>query len=258
MLARHALGWDRARYLAYRDDLPPAGFAAAYDALVARRERREPVSQILGSREFWARDFEVTRDVLTPRPETELVVEEALRIAGAWTDGAHRRVVDVGTGSGCLAVTLALELPAHVQVTATDISAAALNVARRNAARHHADRVHFVETDLLAGLEPGFDLVVSNPPYVPMRVRAALSPDVREFEPSEALFGGDDGLELIRTLLDQATDALLPNGMLVMEFGAGQDDEVRNLVAARPRLTLESVRPDLQGIDRVIVARRSA
>jgi release factor glutamine methyltransferase len=260
VLARLALGWDRARYLAHRHEPAPEGFEQTFEALIARRITREPVSQIVGHREFWLRDFEVTRDVLTPRPETELVVEEALRIAGTW-DGrgaanGPRRLVDVGTGSGCLAVTLALELP-DVEVTATDISAAALAVARRNAERHNAGaRIRFVEADLLGGLTPGFDLVVSNPPYVPRRASQALSPDVRDFEPAEALFGGEDGLELIRTLLDQSAAMLQPGGVLVMEFGAGQEEDVRILLSHRPHLALELVRPDYQGIDRVIVARR--
>jgi release factor glutamine methyltransferase len=258
VLARHVLGWDRARYLAERGDPPPSGFAAAYEPLLARRAAREPVAQILGRREFWGRDFEVSRDVLTPRPETEIIVEEALDHAGRLRRtrrGAPLRLVDVGTGSGCLAITLALEVPG-ARVVATDISFAALTVARRNAGRLGAAGVGFVETSLLEGLAPGFDVIVSNPPYVPLRVRRALSPDVRDYEPHEALFGGDDGLDVIRNLLNQAASALAPDGVLIMEFGAGQDDEVRALVAERPDLDLLTVRADLQGIDRVAVARR--
>ena len=258
VLARLVLGWDRATYLAERGDPPPPGFAAAFEPLLARRAAREPVAQILGRREFWGRDFEVSRDVLTPRPESEIIVEAALDCARqlrGTRPGAPFRLVDVGTGSGCLAITLALELP-DACVVATDISPAALGVARRNAARLGAAGVGFVETSLLDGLAPGFDVIVSNPPYVPLRVRRALSPDVRDFEPHEALFGGDDGLDVIRALLDQAACALAPDGVLIMEFGAGQDEEVRALVAERPRLDLLVVRTDLQGIDRVAVARR--
>jgi release factor glutamine methyltransferase len=269
VLARLALGWDRAEYLARRSDAPPAGFQSAYEPLVARRARREPVAQIAGYREFWKRDFEVSRDVLTPRPETELIVEEALAIhASAAGDSSlpHGpalpsvtrpwRVVDVGTGSGCLAVTLALEL-SDVDVLATDISEPALAVAQRNATRlGAAGTVRFVCTSLLEGVAPGIDLIVSNPPYVPEAYRSGLSSEVRDYEPAEAVFGGRDGFELIRALLEQSAARLAPRGWLLMEFGAGQDDEVRAVMAEYPQLTLHGIRDDLQGIPRMAVIRR--
>jgi release factor glutamine methyltransferase len=266
-LARIALGWTRAEYLARRSDPPPPGFAAAYDRLVARRERREPVAQIAGVREFWTRDFEVSRDVLTPRPETELIVEEALANREAASPGPRRhgigpdeetaarrlRVVDVGTGSGCLAVTLALEMP-EADVLAVDISERALVVARRNADRLGAgDRVRFVRTSLLEGLAPGIDLIVSNPPYVPDGQRQALSSEVRDYEPREAVLGGPDGFDVIRHLLAQASERLAPGGRLLMEFGAGQDDGVRTLIAHTAGVMLHSIRQDLQGIPRMAV-----
>jgi release factor glutamine methyltransferase len=274
VLARIALGWSRAEYLARRADPAPPGFAEAYEPLVARRTRREPVAQIAGVREFWTRDFEVTRDVLTPRPETELIVEEALAPrepavpgplahasatgGGAATPAASRRlrVVDVGTGSGCLAVTLALEMP-DADIVATDISDRALAVARRNADRFGArDRVRFVRTSLLDGIAPGVDLIVSNPPYVPDRHQQALSSEVRDYEPREAVFGGVDGFDLIRRLLAQAAERLAPGGRLLMEFGAGQDDDVRALVADTPGVVLHDIRHDLQGIPRMAVIHR--
>jgi release factor glutamine methyltransferase len=264
-LARIALGWSRAEYLARRSDPSPPGFAAAYDALVARRERREPVAQIAGVREFWMRDFEVTRDVLTPRPETELIVEEALANREAAPGKGHRvgpvdgtlarrlRVVDVGTGSGCLAVTLALEMP-EADVLAVDISERALVIARRNADRLGAgDRVRFVRTSLLEGLAPGIDLIVSNPPYVPDGHRQALSSEVRDYEPREAVLGGPDGLDVIRHLLAQASERLARGGRLLMEFGAGQDDGVCALIAGTAGVVLHSIRQDLQGIPRMAV-----
>jgi release factor glutamine methyltransferase len=271
VLARLALGWDRAEYIARRSDAPPAGFEAAYEPLLARRARREPVAQIAGYREFWNRDFEVTRDVLTPRPETELIVEEALAFraslgggtpegrpastgrAGAEGDAPPWRVVDVGTGSGCLAVTLALEMPG-VDMLATDISDRALAVARRNADRHGAaDRVRFLCTSLLDGVDPGIDLIVSNPPYVPDRYRSGLSSEVRDYEPAEAVFGGGDGFELIRALLEQSAARLAPGGRLLMEFGAGQDDDIRAIVAEHPTLLVHAIRDDIQGIPRTAV-----
>jgi release factor glutamine methyltransferase len=275
VLARLALGWDRAEYLAGRGDAPPAGFAEAYEPLVARRALREPVAQIAGYREFWSRDFEVTRDVLTPRPETELIVEEALAFrssvageagpagwvpgqgGGASPDERPWRVVDVGTGSGCLAVTLALEMPG-VDMLATDISDRALAVARRNADRLGAgDRVRFLCTSLLQGVAPGIDLIVSNPPYVPDRYSSGLSSEVRDYEPAEAVFGGHDGFELIRALLDQSAARLAPGGRLMMEFGAGQDEAVRGIITEYPPLIVHAIRDDLQGIPRMaIIGRR--
>jgi release factor glutamine methyltransferase len=268
VLARLALGWDRAEYLARRSDAPPSGFQSAYEPLVARRARREPVAQIAGYREFWNRDFEVSRDVLTPRPETELIVEEALAIhasAAAESAALHGlasssvrswRVVDVGTGSGCLAVTLALEL-SGVDVLATDISEPALAVAQRNATRlGAAGTVRFVCTSLLEGVAPGIDLIVSNPPYVPEAYRSGLSSEVRDYEPAEAVFGGRDGFELIRALLEQSAARLARGGWLLMEFGAGQDDEVRAVLAEYPQLAVHGIRDDLQGIPRMAVIRR--
>ncbi len=268
VLARLALGWDRAEYLARRSDAPPLGFQSAYEPLVARRARREPVAQIAGYREFWNRDFEVSRDVLTPRPETELIVEEALAIHASATGEASMvapsllraakpwRLVDVGTGSGCLAVTLALELPG-VDVLATEISERALAVAQRNAIRlGAADQVRFVCTSLLEGVAPGIDMIVSNPPYVPAAYRSGLSSEVRDYEPAEAVFGGADGFELIRTLLQQSAALLVRRGWLLMEFGAGQDDQVRAIVAEYPPLAVEAIRDDLQGIPRMAVIRR--
>ena len=172
LLARELLGWDRAAFLARCREDPPASFAGRYGTAIARRERREPAAYIIGHREFYGLDFEVGPGVLVPRPESELIVEEALACTETATtsDGlrpnaaATLRIADVGTGSGCLAVSLALALRS-ARVVATDISSAALTVARRNAIRHGVlDRVQFVRTSLISGLDSIWDLIVCNPP----------------------------------------------------------------------------------------------
>ncbi len=267
LLAREVLGWDRARFLAHETEPPPPSLAGPFAALLARRERREPVSGILGRREFWGLDFEVTPDVLTPRPETEIIVEEAVaRVTGgpapigpaaAGHPGERPaiRVADVGTGSGCLAVSLALEFP-RATFVATDVSAAALEVARRNAARHGVlDRIDFRLTSLLDGIAPTLDLVVSNPPYVPTGDIPGLPPEVRDHEPRQALDGGADGLAAVRDLARSAAGVLAQGAWLVVEFGVGQEPGVRSAVTGAG-LDLVAIRPDLQGIPRTAVARK--
>lgn len=252
VLARHALGWDRARLLAHAREPEPPDFAQTFDAFVERRSAREPVAQIVGVREFWERDFEVTRDVLIPRPETEMIVEEAVAFA---KEHPCRAVIDVGTGSGCLAVTIACELEA-VHVTATDASDAALAVARRNARRHGVDgRITFVDADVLRGVPGTADLIVSNPPYVPESDAAAMQPEVLRYEPHLALFGGPGGLEVMRRLFVEAKDRLADHGRLVVEFGFGQEDAVRDL-ASTTGWDVVKIREDLQGIPRTIVLGR--
>ena len=254
VLARHALGWDRARYLARtRDPVPPA-FDERFEPLVERRCRREPVAQITGWREFWGLDITVTPDVLIPRPESELLVETAVALfvdsAAPWD------LADVGTGSGCLAVALAWAFP-RARVTATDISPAALAVARRNATRHGvADRVSLHDTRGLHGLPGPYDLIVSNPPYVPKPEMARLAPEVTRYEPPSALCGGPDGLDTARELVAEAVSRLRPGAWLVMEIGAGQEAAVTEVVAGQPELSLVEIRKDLQGIPRATVIRR--
>jgi release factor glutamine methyltransferase len=258
VLARRLLGWDRARYLADCREDPPAWFGESYRTWLDRRARREPVSLIVGMREFRGLDFEVSRDVLTPRPETELVVDEA-RACAADLPAARRGfpvIVDVGTGSGCLAVSLAREVQG-ARVIAIDVSRAALAVARRNADRHGvAGRVAFVHGALLDAVAAPIDLVVSNPPYVPTADMAHLPPEVRDCEPAIALAGGADGLDVIRKLAGQAQSALAPGGWLVFEFGHGQEAGVRAALGASPLLELVRIAADLQQMPRVAVARR--
>jgi release factor glutamine methyltransferase len=256
VIARGLLRWTMTDWLAHSRDQAPPHFQTAFAELVTRRGTREPVAYLLGAKEFYGRTFSVTSDTLIPRPETEGLVDAALdwlRGRAAHTPGTPR-VLDVGTGTGCLAITLALEAPAPgAIVMATDISNAALAVARDNAARLGATAVEFHHGHLLADVEPPMHLIVSNPPYVPARDRDTLSPDVGRFEPAQALFAGDDGLDVIRELVPLAKRALAPDGCLMMEIGAGQADAVIALIQASGFQQVQQA-PDLQGIPRVIIA----
>lgn len=247
VLARHVLGWDRAALLVHGRDEASPEFVGRFQTLIERRAAREPVALITGRREFWDRDFEVTRDVLIPRPETELIIETVLE---EHDRAGTLRILDAGTGSGCLAVTLAAELPlAHV--VATDISEPALAVARRNAARHGVlGRLTFVQASLYESLSGRFDVIVSNPPYVPSCEE--LAPEVRLFEPAQALFAGLDGLEVLRRLIPGARGLVAPDGLFVVEFGFGQSDAVREIARSAdwPRVEMRS---DIQGIPRVCI-----
>jgi release factor glutamine methyltransferase len=254
LLARTVLGWDRARWIVEARSPAPPDLADRLEPSVARRERREPMAYILGGQEFWGRDFRVAPGVLIPRPETELLVEEALAWAGNQETAAPLCVADIGTGSGCLAITIALEVPRAV-VHATDISSIALAIAEDNALRLGA-RVRFHHGSHLAGVPTPLDVIVSNPPYVARAEYAALEPEVRAFEPEAALVGGDDGLFMVRELLDVAAAALRPGGRLLMEIGYGQDAAVARLVRETGGLELLRIRADLQGIPRAVVAAR--
>lgn len=256
VLARHVLGWDLTRYAVSLRDSVPAGFLDSYDTLIARRLRREPVSQIVGHREFWGLDFEVTRDVLTPRPETELVVQAALDLLPTmeWTSADYKPIiVDIGTGSGCIVTALATELP-EARFIASDASLAALKLARRNAARHGvAGRIAFRHTPQVPP-ENDIDMIVCNPPYIPLTQREGLAPEVREFEPEMALFGGEDGLDMYRALFDACPGDLEAGGWLITEVGYDQADAVRAL--ANPRYwTVGRSYFDFQGIERVLTFR---
>jgi release factor glutamine methyltransferase len=252
LLARHILGWDRARLLSEALHEPPPFFATAYADVIGRRSRREPIAHITGHREFWGLDFEVTADVLTPRPETELIVEEA--IACFPDRSALHLIADVGTGSGCLAVALAREFPS-ARVLATDISEAALVVARRNAVRHEVSaRIAFLHASFMPPVRE-IDLVVSNPPYIPVRDAATLPPEVRDHEPAAALFGGEDGLEVYPRLFAEAASEAGPDAPLIVEVGYDQRDAVA-VIADAAGWRVDRVRHDLQGIARVLVLKR--
>ena len=252
LYARRILGWDRARVLTSRAEPPPAALEPTFSTWIARRAQREPSAYIIGHREFYGRDFDVSPAVLIPRPETEHIIDAALPLLA---ERPAALVADLGTGSGNIAVTLACE-GSSCRVLATDVSPEALDVARRNAERHGVgDRVTFVRTSYLDGVESTFDLIAANPPYVREVDRAALSPSVRR-EPAVALFGGEDGLRGIESVLDAAVARLAPRGWLLMEFGFGQEDAVRAAVARRPALRLDRTIADLQGLPRTAVVQR--
>jgi release factor glutamine methyltransferase len=262
LLLASALGCSRPEL--FRDPARPLGGdeAARFEGLLARREAREPVAYILGHRAFRTIDLEVTPDVLIPRADTETLVDVALEalaavpVAGPDPEG-EPLALDVGTGSGCVALALAAEDP-FVRVVATDVDPGALAVARRNAARLGlARRVEFVLSDLFADVaERSFDLVVSNPPYVPAAEYEALEPNVRDYEPRLALHGGDDGLDICRRLIPGAALLLRGGGTLALEVGAGQAREVSALVEAAGAYEPPGQRDDLSGIPRVVFARR--
>jgi|SRR5436190_1537793 len=256
LLAEHVLGWDTARFFSTAAaDPEPAGFADRFEALVARRAARAPISYIVGRQEFWGLSFEVSPSVLVPRPETELIVEIALEAIDA-RRGASTKVADVCTGSGCIAIALACERQS-TSFVATDTSESALNLARRNAAAHGVDRrVRFVNADVLERVDGPFDMIVANPPYVRDGDRATLQPEVRDYEPPQALFAGSDGLRVIRRLVPEAATRLEADGMLVFEIGFGHAEAVEHLISSTEGLRMVGLRRDLQGIPRAAVARR--
>jgi len=252
LYARRILGWDRANLITRRGEEVPAGLDPTFSEWVARREHREPSAYIIGEREFYGRDFLVSPAVLIPRPETEHIVEALLLLLAAQPTAL---VADIGTGSGNIAVTLACEARG-CRVVATDVSDVALAVAARNAVRHGvADRVTFVHTSYLDGVIDTFDVIAANPPYVRETDRAGLSPSVQR-EPAVAIFGGEDGMRDVEGVL-VATDARLRrDGWLLMEFGFGQEEDIRQAIARHPALRLDRVVADLQGLPRTIVAQR--
>jgi len=250
----HALRIERARLLADSDRVLEAREVAALQALAARRLKREPVSRIRGRKEFWNLMLAVTPAVLTPRPETETVVEaalDALQREGRKT--ARLRILDIGTGSGALLLALLSELP-HASGLGTDISQAALEVARANAERNGLrDRCSFVACDIVKGVEGRFDLIVSNPPYVAHGEIATLAPEVRDYAPTLALDGGTDGLACYRAIARQVPHLMADNGRLFVELGAGQEAAVRALLT-EAGLRAGAARADLAGIPRALSA----
>jgi release factor glutamine methyltransferase len=256
LLARHVLGYNRAELYVHHEDQAGDDFCARYDPLIERRARREPAAYIRGVQEFWNRDFLVNPAVLIPRPETELIIEELMARLPGDVPELPRRVADIGTGSGCLAVTAAAELP-FVEVVATDISAAALDVARHNAGRYGvADRIAFREAAYLIGVEGKFDFILSNPPYVTEGEYQGLAPEVREYEPASALVAGEDGFRDIRQIVDLSTAYLKPGGALLIEIGWKHADPLVDLVASFPALRLAEIANDLQNIPRVAIIER--
>jgi release factor glutamine methyltransferase len=253
LLLLHLLGKDRAWLLTHPGEEFAEDAAGIFAELLGRRKSGEPIQYITGETEFYGLSFRVTPDVLIPRPETEHLVEKVVELAAGLE---QPRIVDVGTGSGAIAVALAHEL-AHARITAIDLSAPALAVARRNAELNGvSSRIRFLHGDLLAPVAAErFEIVVSNPPYVPAADRPTLSVEVRDHEPALALFAGDDGLDVYQRLIPAAFTALVAGGFVAMEIGFGQSKAIGTLLADSG---FEQVRfaTDLQGIERVAIAQR--
>ena len=256
MLARHVLRWNRTTYLLNRSEKASIYFKKNYEFALCRRERREPVSLITGYKEFWDLEFEVTSDVLIPRPETEIIIEEVLALINNPLTTTFN-IVDVGTGSGCIVITLACQLPT-AKLTATDISESAIAIAQRNAERHGViNRISWIRAALLDGITDKQNLIVANLPYIPASKVSHLPPEIREFEPLIALVGGEDGLDVIRGLISSAMQRLVLGGHLIIEFGEGQSQSILTLVSKQPGLSVACIRKDFQGIPRVAVIRRT-
>jgi release factor glutamine methyltransferase len=246
------LGRDRTYILAHAEDQLTDEQVEQFSESLDARAQGKPLQYITGRQKFFGLEFEVTGDVLIPRPETELLVEAALSIV---SPNETPFICDVGTGSGCIAITLLHKLP-QARGIALDISAAALAVAQRNAKRHGVrERVSFLASDCFSGLAsafgPRFDLIVSNPPYVAARAVAGLQREVRDFEPRVALTAGEDGLSVIRRLLVEGRDYLKSGGFLIFEIGFDQHEAVRQLIEETSWKLIE-IHDDLQGIPRIV------
>ncbi len=245
---------DRAQLLAHPDRPLPNTQQTAYDQAIQRRLSNEPIQYILGATEFYGLRLKVTPAVLIPRPETELLVEAVLARVQARVP-PDARILDIGTGSGAIAIALAAHLP-HARITAVDLSPKALAIARENALSHGLeDRIAFLESDLLTALDPSerFDVIASNPPYVPSLDAPTLHPQVRDFEPPQALYAGPDGLEIYRRLVPQTREHLTPNGLLALEIGYGQRDAIAALLDDWQDVEFLL---DLQQVPRTALARR--
>jgi release factor glutamine methyltransferase len=253
VLLLHASGRSRTDLLAHGEDEFSLAESLRYKSLLDRRAKGEPIQYITGETEFYGLPFRVTPDVLIPRPETEHLVETVVALARSF---AAPRIVDIGAGSGAISVALAHHLP-KARITTTDLSEAALAIARENVRSSGvADRICFLQGDLLAPLAgEKFDIIVSNPPYVPARDRDSLSVEVREYEPLLALFAGEDGLDIYRRLIPAAFVALISGGFIALEIGYGQADAVQNFLRAAGFAQIEFT-PDLQSIPRVAAAQR--
>lgn len=249
-------GRERVYVLSHPEEDLPEGDWEYFRSLVLRHTKGEPLQYLIGAREFFGLDFQVTPAVLIPRPETEILVEAALGIIrNTFVSGVT--FADVGTGSGCIAVSVVHEVPSS-RGWATDISGKALEIASRNAVRHGvSERLQFVRADLLSCFrgKPVFDMILSNPPYVPLEEYDTLPSGVRDYEPRRALSGGPDGLDSYRRLMPAAGLRLKPGGFFLLEAGAGQADGITRL-AEKEGLETKEILNDLQGIPRCIIARK--
>lgn len=260
LLLMFTLNCDRAYLFAHPECELTADEQRRYESALAERARGVPTQYITGHQEFWGMDLIVTPAVLIPRPETEHIIETTLELASVEETGGQERpphtprILDVGTGSGCIALALAKEFP-HAEIHASDNSAAALEIARANAARLQLeDRIHFHEADLLGGLDLGaMDFIVSNPPYVGESEEDQVQLEVRKYEPRQAVFAGSAGTEIIAGLIPQAQAALRPGGWLIMEISGSIADETKCLLSGWDEVRISA---DLQGIPRVARARK--
>jgi release factor glutamine methyltransferase len=257
-LLEHVIDRDRTFIITHAEHLISAEQLESFRESVSRRAKGEPLQYITGRQAFYGFEFEVTKDVLIPRPETELLVEAAVNLVGASTEGLF--ICDVGTGSGCVAIALLRELPS-AQAIGVDISAAAIQVAERNAALHSvSERLNFIVSDCLAALpnhEAKFDFIVSNPPYVNGSAWDGLQREVRNHEPRIALTPGADGLAVIKRLLSESPDFLKPNGYLLMEIGFDQGSAVQSLIDGDVWKLLD-IHQDLQSIPRIVALQKRA
>lgn len=249
LLLSKALGIKVADIYAHPERKVESDKAEEFKQLLERRLKREPIAYILGEKEFYSRPFITTPDVLIPRPETETLIEEGLKVTKSIS---HPLVVDAGTGSGCIAVTIGCECK-DAQICATDISFEALLIARANSKRHRVvERISLVRMDFLSGFkEESIDIALSNPPYVAERDFSKLEPDVRDFEPRQSLLGGEDGLDCIRKIVHQAGRVLKKGGWCIVEVGANQSESVSKIFDYVGFIDISSVR-DLSGIERVV------
>ncbi|MBI3001848.1 MAG: peptide chain release factor N(5)-glutamine methyltransferase [Deltaproteobacteria bacterium] len=259
VLLCRVLGCGREKLYVAFESILGAGAMKQFHSLLRRRAQREPISYITGHREFWSLDFDVTPQVLVPRPETELLVEVTLGILAK--KGSPARILEIGTGSGAISVSLATERT-DAEIWATDLSGSALEVARINARRHKVEKqIHFLQGDLFAPLGKRgfgfFGLVVSNPPYVPSAEIERLAREIHHWEPRLALDGGADGLDCYRRILGEAHRYLTEPGFLVLEIGAESGAQVSPLVEATGRFRAPAIHRDYCGRERVVVAQKA-
>ncbi|MFB3895864.1 MAG: peptide chain release factor N(5)-glutamine methyltransferase [bacterium] len=258
VLLSHVLGCDRAYLLVHGEKKINADQWSVFQKLVARREKHEPVAYLIGHKEFMGLDFLVTPDVLIPRPETEIIVETAINLAGKMQ---QPKILDIGCGSGCIVISLAKHIQT-VKCYTTDISQRAITIAQQNETRILGNnQIQFIEKDLfpeISELETKFDIIVSNPPYITESELASLASDIRDYEPQRALNGGVDGLTIIRKIIKEAPRYLNNDGYLILEIGDKQAPAVRKLVEETGRFAVQSTQfiSDLAGKERILITKK--
>jgi release factor glutamine methyltransferase len=251
VLLAQALKTDRKGLCLAWGTIVPEQEKETFQNLIARRIKGEPVSYIIGRKEFWSLPFKVNPAVMIPRPETETLIEAALKI---FSSRSSPSILEIGTGSGAISIALATELP-QASIIAIDISPEALTVAKENAFSHGVRSIRFIAGNLFEPLEGGetaFDLIISNPPYIPNSEISQLPPGIRDYEPAVAFDGGPDGLEFYRKIIREAHHYLKPGGHLLLEFGEGQSQEVVKIISETQRFSAPEIINDLSGIERVV------